>query len=42
MTPAGNPAPDDALPVAPELGNSARDFRLRMAVIDRETETHST
>ncbi|MFJ8954937.1 hypothetical protein ACIRO1_33050 [Streptomyces sp. NPDC102381] len=26
------------MPVAPELANAARDFRLRMAVIDRETE----
>ena len=39
MTPAGNPAPDGPRPVASELANAARDFRLRMAVIDRETET---
>lgn len=34
MTPANNPP----RPVVPELANAARDFRLRMAVIDRETE----
>ncbi|MFI8880284.1 hypothetical protein [Streptomyces sp. NPDC055243] len=39
MTPASNSAPDGPRPVTPELANSARDFRLRMAVIDRETET---
>ncbi|MEU0118988.1 hypothetical protein ABZ137_36250 [Streptomyces bobili] len=39
MTPASNPTPDGLLPVAPELANGVRDFRLRMAVIDRETET---
>ncbi|MEU9280275.1 hypothetical protein [Streptomyces sp. NPDC048341] len=39
MTPASTPAPDGHLPVEPELANAARDFRLRMAVIDRETET---
>ncbi|MEU0164048.1 MULTISPECIES: hypothetical protein [Streptomyces] len=38
MTPASSPAPDDPLPTAPELANRARDFRLRMAVIDSETE----
>ncbi|MEU9288335.1 hypothetical protein AB0D57_27450 [Streptomyces sp. NPDC048275] len=38
MTPASNPAPDGPLPTAPELSNGARDFRLRMAVIDCETE----
>ncbi|GGJ04631.1 hypothetical protein [Streptomyces brasiliensis] len=38
MTPASRPAPDGPLPTAPELANAARDFRLRMAVIDRETE----
>lgn len=38
MTPASSPAPDDPLPTAPELANQARDFRLRMAVIDSETE----
>ncbi|MGA5200584.1 hypothetical protein [Streptomyces variegatus] len=39
MTPTSNPAPDSPPPAAPELANAARDFRLRMAVIDRETET---
>ncbi|MFJ6752178.1 hypothetical protein ACIQNI_28945 [Streptomyces sp. NPDC091266] len=39
MTPASNPAPGGSLPMAPELANTARDFRLRMTVIDRETET---
>ncbi|QKW04215.1 hypothetical protein [Streptomyces sp. NA02536] len=38
MTPASRPAPDGPLPTAPELANGPRDFRLRMAVIDRETE----
>ncbi|WP_106974513.1 hypothetical protein RFN58_04095 [Streptomyces iakyrus] len=38
MTPASSPAPDGPLPTAPELANWARDFRLRMAVIDSETE----
>ncbi|MGW5868259.1 hypothetical protein ACWFRJ_39640 [Streptomyces sp. NPDC055239] len=38
MTPSGTPASDGPLPVTPELANSARDFRLRMAVIDRQTE----
>ncbi|AXG80765.1 hypothetical protein [Streptomyces paludis] len=38
MTPASNPASDGLLPVSSELANRARDFRLRMAVIDRETE----
>ncbi|MFE5088359.1 hypothetical protein [Streptomyces mirabilis] len=33
------PTPDGPLPLAPELANAARDFRLRMAVIDRENET---
>ncbi|MEV7242815.1 hypothetical protein AB0N92_16410 [Streptomyces sp. NPDC093248] len=37
MTPARNPVADGPL-AAPELANEARDFRLRMAVIDRETE----
>ncbi|MFE6164485.1 hypothetical protein ACFQ7F_36855 [Streptomyces sp. NPDC056486] len=32
------PPPDGPLPTASELANAARDFRLRMAVIDRETE----
>ncbi|MFD7137033.1 hypothetical protein [Streptomyces sp. NPDC059894] len=36
MTPASNPVADGPL-AAPELANAARDFRLRMAVIDRET-----
>ncbi|MFD4555968.1 hypothetical protein ACFWP5_16885 [Streptomyces sp. NPDC058469] len=39
MTPAISPTPEGPLPVSPELANSARDFRLRMAVIDRNTET---
>ncbi|WP_328919859.1 hypothetical protein OH781_36650 [Streptomyces sp. NBC_01550] len=39
MTPASPPTPDGPRPVKPELANAARDFRLRMAVIDRETET---
>ena len=38
MTPASYPPPDGPLPNAPELANAARDFRLRMAVIDCETE----
>ncbi|MEU5362309.1 hypothetical protein ABZ354_02165 [Streptomyces sp. NPDC005925] len=38
MTPASSPAPDGPLPTAPELANGARDFRLRMVVIDSETE----
>ncbi|MCG0285420.1 hypothetical protein [Streptomyces sp. PSAA01] len=38
MTPASNPTPDGPLPVALELANGARGFRLRMAVIDHETE----
>ncbi|WP_329371189.1 hypothetical protein [Streptomyces sp. NBC_01483] len=33
------PTPDGPLPLAPELANASRDFRLRMTVIDRETET---
>ncbi|GAA4781984.1 hypothetical protein [Streptomyces ziwulingensis] len=37
MTPGSGPAPHSH-PPAPDLANSARDFRLRMAVIDRETE----
>ncbi|MFF0793461.1 hypothetical protein [Streptomyces spiralis] len=37
MTPASNPVADGPLS-APELANGARAFRLRMAVIDRETE----
>lgn len=39
MTPTGTPTPDSPRPVPPELTNAARDFRLRMAVIDRETQT---
>ncbi|WP_329295679.1 hypothetical protein [Streptomyces pseudovenezuelae] len=39
MTPTSNPAPDNPPLAAPEPANSARDFRLRMAVIDRESET---
>ncbi|MCC9705985.1 hypothetical protein E4N62_12400 [Streptomyces sp. MNU76] len=38
MTPARNPAPDGSVPVTPELADGARNFRLRMAVIDRESE----
>lgn len=38
MTPASTPAPDGPRPVTLDLGNAARDFRLRMAVIDCETE----
>lgn len=38
MTPASSPALHDPLPTAPELVNRARDLRLRMAVIDSETE----
>ncbi|MET8126449.1 hypothetical protein [Streptomyces sp. NPDC005231] len=38
MTPASNPAPDGPQPSASELSNGARDFRLRMAVIDCQTE----
>ncbi|MFF6879932.1 hypothetical protein ACFY9S_32160 [Streptomyces sp. NPDC012474] len=38
MTLASSPAPDGPLPTASERANGARDFRLRMAVIDSETE----
>ncbi|MFH9038172.1 hypothetical protein ACH4FA_02180 [Streptomyces sp. NPDC017966] len=38
MNPASTPAPDGPRPVTPDLGNAARDFRLRLAVIDCETE----
>ncbi|QFQ97378.1 hypothetical protein F9278_15505 [Streptomyces phaeolivaceus] len=38
MTPASNPAPDGSVPVTPDLADGARNFRLRMAVIDREFE----
>ncbi|MEV7795556.1 hypothetical protein AB0O68_26730 [Streptomyces sp. NPDC087512] len=38
MTPASSPTPDGPMPTAPELANGARDFRLRLAVIYRETE----
>lgn len=37
MTHTSSPAPDSPLPTAPELAK-ARDFRLRMAVIDCETD----
>ncbi|MEU0680687.1 MULTISPECIES: hypothetical protein [Streptomyces] len=37
MTPANSPAPDSPLPTASALAK-ARDFRLRMAVIDCETD----
>ncbi|MFF3976545.1 hypothetical protein [Streptomyces sp. NPDC001828] len=39
MTPGSLPAPDGTLPTTPEHANAARDFRLRMAVINRKTET---
>ncbi len=39
MTPARDPASDGFLLLAPELINAVRDFRLRMSVIDRESET---
>ncbi|MCX4531053.1 hypothetical protein [Streptomyces sp. NBC_01669] len=38
MTPSSSPAPDSRLPSTAQLANGARSFRLRMAVIDRETE----
>lgn len=38
MTPASTPAPGGPLPVTAELATKVRDFRLRIAVIDRETE----
>src|SRR5690606_6465448 len=38
MTPANSPAPDSPLPTASALASKARDFRLRMAVIDCETD----
>ncbi|MCL7369618.1 hypothetical protein [Streptomyces ardesiacus] len=38
MTPTSSPAPDSPLPTASALASKARDFRLRMAVIDCETE----
>lgn len=38
MTPASHPTPDGSLPVIAELTDGARNFRLRMAVIDRESE----
>ncbi|MFJ6709068.1 MULTISPECIES: hypothetical protein [unclassified Streptomyces] len=38
MTPANRSTHSDALPTAAELAHRARDFRLRMAVIDCETE----
>ncbi|NIY65601.1 hypothetical protein [Streptomyces malaysiensis] len=39
MTPASNPTPDGLLPVTPEPTGGAHGFRLRMAVIDHESET---
>ncbi|MFJ4828820.1 hypothetical protein ACIP79_02615 [Streptomyces sp. NPDC088747] len=38
MTPTSDPTPDGSLPVIAELTDGARDFRLRMTVIDRESE----
>ncbi|WP_413100237.1 hypothetical protein [Streptomyces sp. Inha503] len=38
MTPASNPTPDNPLPMTPELTDGVRGFRLRMAVIDHESE----
>ncbi|MFI8489469.1 hypothetical protein [Streptomyces rubrogriseus] len=38
MTPANSPAPNSPLPTASALASKARDFRLRMAVIDCETD----
>ncbi|MEU1893890.1 hypothetical protein [Streptomyces pristinaespiralis] len=38
MTPGSDPAPESPLPVAPDLATRARDFRLVMAVIARDTE----
>lgn len=38
MMPGSDPSPESPLPVAPELGVRARDFRLRMSVIARESE----
>ncbi|MFD5161816.1 hypothetical protein ACFWMJ_27685 [Streptomyces hawaiiensis] len=38
MTHSSSPAPDTPLPTASALASKARDFRLRMAVIDCETE----
>jgi hypothetical protein len=37
--PGSNPAPEPSRPMTPGLADGARDFRLRMSVIDRETET---
>ncbi|WP_411574838.1 hypothetical protein [Streptomyces fradiae] len=39
MTPESNPPPAVSPPTALELTDRARNFRLRMAVIDRETQT---
>ncbi|MGW6454394.1 hypothetical protein ACWF94_00455 [Streptomyces sp. NPDC055078] len=39
MTSGSDPSPDGSPPVAPDLAQRARDFRLRMSAIDRETET---
>ncbi|WP_149182640.1 hypothetical protein [Streptomyces sp. TRM49041] len=38
MTPGSDPAPESPLPAAPDLATHARNFRLRMSVIARETE----
>ncbi|MFJ6529969.1 MULTISPECIES: hypothetical protein [Streptomyces] len=38
MTHTNSPAPDSPLPTASALASNARDFRLRMAVIDCETD----
>lgn len=38
MTSASSPTPDGLLPNTSEPANALRDFRLRMAVIDRESE----
>ncbi len=37
MTPANGPTPDGPSQTAPELANAARNFRLRMAVIDNDS-----
>ncbi|MFD6434503.1 hypothetical protein [Streptomyces venezuelae] len=39
MTSASTPPPGEPQSAAPQLSNTARDFRLRMAVIEREAET---
>lgn len=38
MTPGSDAAPQSPLPAAPDLATHARNFRLRMAVIARDTE----